>query len=252
MVMNGLLKYNSINNPYNFMFLAGDLSYADGFQDVWDDYGKMITPFSEQIPWMTALGNHEIFWLFVPYLYRYNMPQDFYYSFNYQNVHFISLNSEEVEFWHSSDQYKWLEKDLKSVNSTETPWIIAGWHTPWYSSNHAHNDSGDDMRVYFEDLLNKYNVDLVLSGHIHAYERTTPMYNFEPNPNGPVYIVNGCGGNREGLYGRWHPKPSWSAYREAHWGFGTIEIHNNTHMHWQFTRADTMEVDDSAWIVRNM
>ena len=42
-------------------------------------------------------------------------------------------------------------------------------------------------------------MDLVLTGHLHAYERTTPVANFTvrgstTRPGAPVYVVNGAAG----------------------------------------------------------
>jgi hypothetical protein len=38
----------------------------------------------------------------------------------------------------------------------------------------------------------------VLSGHVHAYERTHPMYKYKLDTCGPVYLSIGDGGNIEG------------------------------------------------------
>lgn len=43
---------------------------------------------------------------------------------------------------------------------------------PWYNSNKAHQGEGDDMMAAMEPLLYAASVDLVLSGHVHAYERS--------------------------------------------------------------------------------
>jgi hypothetical protein len=39
-----------------------------------------------------------------------------FYSFEYGPVHFITLSSEAVFFWHSLNQYQWLQNDLAKVN----------------------------------------------------------------------------------------------------------------------------------------
>jgi len=252
LVTDALFNYHSQVNAFDFLYLAGDISYANGFQFFWDMYANMIQPIAATAPWMVGPGNHEIFWDFEPYLARYDMPQQMYYSFNYRNVHFLSLNSEDLFFWHELPQYIWLEADLAEVDRSVTPWIVAGFHTPWYCSNVRHNDSGDSMRQSYEDIFYKYGVDLVLMGHVHAYERTTPMYNWAVDSNGPVYIVNGVGGSEEGLYDVWEdPSPKWSVHRGAVWGFGVMEVHNSTHMYWQHIAADGLAVNDSAWIVRD-
>jgi hypothetical protein len=52
----------------------------------------------------------------------------------------------------------------------------------------------------YEPLFLTYSVDLVFSGHVHAYERTHPMYQYASNACGPAYITIGDGGNIEGPY----------------------------------------------------
>ena len=43
---------------------------------------------------------------------------------------------------------------------------------PWYNSNDAHQGEGDNMMASMEPLLNAAGVDIVLAGHVHAYERS--------------------------------------------------------------------------------
>ena len=40
-------------------FLFGDVSYAVGYQSVWDDFFEMITPWAAKIPFLVCPGNHE-------------------------------------------------------------------------------------------------------------------------------------------------------------------------------------------------
>jgi hypothetical protein len=66
----------------------------------------------------------------------------------------------------SGKQYKWLEKDLAKVDRSVTPWVIAGWHAPWYSTFKAHYREAECMRVAMEELLYSYAVDVVFTGHV--------------------------------------------------------------------------------------
>ncbi|KAJ0112461.1 hypothetical protein Patl1_01583 [Pistacia atlantica] len=96
-----------------------------------------------------------------------------------------------------SDQFKWLERDLANFDRSITPWLVAAWHPPWYSSYIAHYREAECMRVEMEELLYSYGVDIVFNGHVHAYERSNRVYNYTLDPCGPVYITVGDGGNRE-------------------------------------------------------
>ena len=110
-------------------------------------------------------------------------------------------------------------------------------HAPWYNSNVGHRGESLLMQSDLEELLFKYGVDIVLNGHVHAYERTYPVYKFEVNPCGPVNLNLGDGGNREGAYVPWvEPQPAWSAFREGSFGVGKLVVKNATHAYYEWDR----------------
>ncbi|GFZ08732.1 purple acid phosphatase 22 [Actinidia rufa] len=197
---------------YDVFLLPGDLSYADTQQILWDSFGRLVEPYASRRPWMVTEGNHEIetFPIIYPegfkaYNARWLMPYEesgsqsnLYYSFDVAGTHIIMLGS-YTDFDASSKQYKWLEADLAKVNRSETPWLVVLLHAPWYNSNAAHKGEGDSMRKAMEEMLYKARVDVVFSGHVHAYERFTRVYGNKADPCGPVYVTIGDGGNREGL-----------------------------------------------------
>lgn len=95
-----------------------------------------------------------------------------YYSFDYANVHFISLESYETDRSPSGAMMTWLDNDLAA---TQQPWIIAFWHHPPYSKGSHDSDTETNLREMRENalpILEAYGVDLVLSGHSHGYERS--------------------------------------------------------------------------------
>lgn len=69
-------------------------------------------------------------------------------------------------------QYQWLQMEFTKVKREETPWLIVMLHSPWYNSYDYHYMEGESMRVMFEPWFVQNKVDLVLSGHVHAYERS--------------------------------------------------------------------------------
>ena len=138
----------------------------------------------------------------------------------------------------ASLQYRWLRRHLATVNRSATPWLVVMMHAPWYNSNVGHIGEAEPMRVNMERLLYDAQVDLVLAGHVHAYERTRPVYDGCVDSCGPVYLNLGDGGNREGAYVPWlTPQPRWSAFRQATFGVGMLTLHNATHAWYEWTRA---------------
>ncbi|XP_024357572.1 purple acid phosphatase 18 [Physcomitrium patens] len=92
-----------------------------------------------------------------------------------------------------------LQADLKKVDRSRTPWLIVILHAPWYNTNYAHQHNGDAMKKAMEKVLYEARVDILVAGHVHAYERTTRVYDDNVDPCGIVHVTVGDGGNREGL-----------------------------------------------------
>lgn len=147
---------------------------------------------------------------------EYNYGNSFY-SFDFGMVHVINLNPYSSSNT-TSPQYQWLLADLEAVDRVMTPWVIVMMHCPWYNSNTAHHDEYQTvlMKKYMEELLYKSKVNLIISGHVHAYERSHPVFNGEVVSDGVTNIVIGDAGNAEGHASTYHyPQPSWSAYRNG-------------------------------------
>lgn len=71
-----------------------------------------------------------------------------------------------IWFLLTADQYRWLERDLANVDPFITPWLVAVWHPPWYSSYNAHYREAECMMAAMEELLYSYAVDIVFNGHV--------------------------------------------------------------------------------------
>ena len=108
------------------------------------------------------------------------------------------------------------------------------FHVPWYSSNAGHYKEALRAQEKLEPLLYDAGVDVVLNGHVHAYERSRPVRDWKEDACGAVHLTVGDGGNYEGPYGQsWsEPQPAWSAFREGSFGAGRLEILNATHASW--------------------
>jgi predicted phosphodiesterase len=102
------------------------------------------------------------------------------YSFDYGTCHFVILDS-DVDFSAGSDQYAWLEKDLKASTAE---WLFVVHHHPAYSS--GPHGGHDKVQQHLVPLYEVYGVDIVFSGHDHIYERS--------RKGGVYYVVSGGGG----------------------------------------------------------
>lgn len=218
---------------------------------------------------MVAPGNHEIepthsLKPFVAYQARFRMPHresratagNLYYSFDVGMVHVIVLTPYSM-YHHESAQYKWLKQDLKRMDRNVTPWVIVMMHAPWYNSNTAHQSLMEPqwlMKKSMESILYRYHVDLVLSGHVHAYERSHPVFKGKLNPAAPRYIVIGDAGNREGLAKKYiDPQPHWSAFRRGRYGYGILKVSNATHalFEWHEDEETANHIPDAFWLVKS-
>ncbi|XP_021740821.1 purple acid phosphatase 5-like [Chenopodium quinoa] len=276
---NSTLGHYMANPKGEAVLFVGDLSYADNYplhdQSKWDIWGRFVEKSTAYQPWIWTAGNHELdfapeigeYLPFKPFLHRYHVPykqsgstSPLWYSIKRGPAYIIVLSSYSA-FTKYSPQYQWFEAELKKVDRHETPWLILMMHAPLYNSNNYHYMEGESMRVIFEPWIVQYKVDLVLAGHVHAYERSERISNIRYNiTNGlstpikdksaPVYLTIGDGGNIEGLANNFtNPQPFYSAYREASFGHAILEIKNRTHAYytWHRNQDDEAVASDSTW-----
>jgi hypothetical protein len=98
-----------------------------------------------------------------------------YYSFDYGNVHVVSLDSQLSN--RDDDQRaamaSWLIADL---SASIRDWTIVIFHHPPYTKGENHNSDAEqaeiDMREIFTPIFDAYGVDAVYGGHSHSYERS--------------------------------------------------------------------------------
>lgn len=138
-----------------------------------------------------------------------------YYSFDYGHVHFLSLNSELGAPLSSSDDWiganpfgnfngspftDWIEADLAANTQ---PWVIAYFHQPAHTAgSHLSSDAWEvymkAMRENIVPILEEHNVDIIINGHSHVYERSVLMHGFYDVPSqwNSTYVVDGSSGSK--------------------------------------------------------
>ena len=91
----------------------------------------------------------------------------------------------ELDWREGSEQYKFIENCLTSIDRQRQPWLIFLAHrvlgyssVEFYVDFYVEEGSFEEPtgREDLEKLWQKYNVDIALYGHVHNYERSCPVY----------------------------------------------------------------------------
>ncbi|MCK2244453.1 MULTISPECIES: metallophosphoesterase family protein [unclassified Crossiella] len=218
-----------------FHLAMGDMSYAlngegghpaEDIYDArkWDSFFAQNEPIAAEIPWMVALGNHEMEGWYDNFGYggmraRFSMPDNAWagstciYSWRYQNVGLISLDGNDICYNSPSNlnytegkQLRWLEAQLARFRADPTiDFIVVYCHQCTYSTSDS-NGAELGAQQKWAPLFDRYQVDLILNGHNHVYERTDPIRGnkgtrtapirstVNPVKDGTTYITAGGGG----------------------------------------------------------
>ena len=102
-----------------------------------------------------------------------------YYSFDYGNVHVVSLDSQLTmrDTANNETMKRWLINDLSANNSD---WTVVIFHHPPYTKGSHDSDSTSGgvntpifvVREQYTKIFEDHGVDVVYSGHAHSYERS--------------------------------------------------------------------------------
>jgi hypothetical protein len=110
-----------------------------------------------------------------------------YYSFTYGgNALVIVMDSDHSSYSIGSSQYNFVLGELQKSYK----WKIIYLHKHMYTSpNTCCPNTGTDatnLRNIYHSQFGKYGVDLVLSGHVHNYQRTFPIKYDRDSPSSPI------------------------------------------------------------------
>ena len=233
---------NMATKKPEIVLTVGDHSYRKS-ADCWFD---TVSPLDTDGKMKITFGEHDIddnLTKYNTYLRHFNLT-DPYYSFDYQNVHFLAMatgKNKVIPYMSNSTQYDFVKNDLKTAHENKNiNWIVVLSYRPLYSSTSIHSGKAELQDLY-HPLFDKYGVDLVLQGHNHNYQRTYPLgYNitdshspiildkktsiYNNELNGPVFLTVGTAG--EILHNFINQKPFVKTQFLRH-GFLNIEVTNN-------------------------
>lgn len=169
----------------------------------------------------------------------YPLPYDWgnaYYSFDYgpaKHIVVSAYSSMEPD----SPQYIWLKRELELVDRRSRPWLLVSIHTPIYSSYavHKHDPQVSAAQKHLEPLFVKHHVNVVFTGHIHAYQRTTNVAMGKSHRKGPIHVTVGAGGRQCDAAFKDDAPEEWIVQRDASFfGYGKFSVLNQTHAEWRW------------------
>ena len=227
-----IVKDSAQRNPKTALYISmGDLVDNGEQAYQWRTWLSSIKPLSSRIPLAPTLGNHEMYTLDWKmrepraYLNYFDVPNNGnetfnrrYYSYDFGDAHYVVLdtmlyesNHEDNHDTHHPDLYdvqvQWLRQDL-ATNTKK--WIIVLMHRdPFqYAFNRpgASRDVGfNEEGILFMPIFDEFNVDLVLSAHLHSYRNRGHVRNFVRDASGPLYILTGIAGDARRPNWKEHP-----------------------------------------------
>lgn len=162
------------------------------------------------LPFAPVLGNHEAYsldWSFAPpeiYTALFPVPENgpkgqrkLAYSFDYGDVHYVSLNTDYEELREQNptmltDGAAWLDADLEEAVKRKQRLIILMHRSPWST---PYSGQVDTIGAAFLPVFDKYRVPLVLTAHEHCYARSVLLRAGAADKSGTVYITTGRSGS---------------------------------------------------------
>ncbi len=176
--------------PFDFVLMLGDNIYDSHTpQDYIDKFESPYAPLLDAgVTFHAAIGNHDD--AAQVYYEKFNMGGNRYYTFRKAEgllggvtgagVRFFALDSRSLD----PEQMQWLRDQLRESGSE---WKICFFHHPIYTSG-RYQSGAAALRHVLEPVLVAGDVDVVLSGHEHFYERIHPQ-------RGIAYFVSGGAGS---------------------------------------------------------
>jgi len=179
-----------------FVLHVGDLiNHADNDYE-WEEWFRAGSFIHATIPTIALPGNHEYnknkqgfkesfsqYWQ-PQFNYHQNGPldtlQDQAYFIDYQQIRLIVLNSNT--YW--EEQAQWLDQVLQN---SKKRWNILAFHHP--IRNAVVGRQNKEVVKYWQPIIEKHEVDIVLQGHDHTYARGF----LDPEKKGAMYVVSIAG-----------------------------------------------------------
>lgn len=197
----------------DFVVHTGDLVHDGRRESNWQQFFQIEAPLLRDAVFIPVVGNHEL---------RSNSPEgvenfrryvhatddsprpELDYTIQYGNVRMVMANA--FDNWSSPRMRGWLERELQRARRDgPNDFLLVVTHWGLHSSGpHGENPTFRSARL--GDLFRRYDVDLVVAGHDHIYERG--------EDRGLRYIVTG--GSGAPLYDQEHERRYTQVFARQH------------------------------------
>ncbi len=199
-----------------FGVVGGDIAYENGDLNnwaLWDTWltnweTNMVTPDGHSVPMILAIGNHEVvggfdafddpyasapfyFGLFAQDGHGFAPGRRAYFRRNFgPDVTLLVLDSRHVTPVDGA-QRDWLELQLSNMENTDLR--MAAYHVPMYPSHRSFLDADSaELRENWLPLFDEWGLDVAFEHHDHMLKRTKPLRANAPDPDGTIYLGDGC------------------------------------------------------------
>ena len=223
----------------DFVLHTGDIVEFAEAEDEWADIMNRSQKSFLQMSLAVIPGNHDEYGLNTKELFPTKFNEHFnlgsegkvdggsYYSFDYNNVHFIALNTNDYKNPDKkalgTEQLAWLRKDVDEARKNGAQWIVLTYHKPLFSKSYHSLEDADvqNVREDFMKAIDDLDIDLALQGHDHVFSRTKSLlfadkqesfvnaridhadYAFDANnhtvlksPKGTTFVIPNTGGTK--------------------------------------------------------
>jgi hypothetical protein len=140
--------------------------------------------------------------------------------------------------WTGTALTAWLETTVAAARGRGDEVVVQGHEPFWASGTEEHGEShGDDQRPWI-DVLDRYNVRLLLSGHQHSYERFHPQRasSKRDDPNGTQQFQVSTGGI--GLRKFTTEAPNSASRTDSTFGWLALVLHPDGSYDWRFVATE--------------
>ncbi len=231
-----------LKTPSDLLLIAGDLSYANGDQPVWDTWFAQQEPLLSTRPMLAAPGNHEekdfggdafknrFTHPGKPFtsIITGDNPGSSFYAFDVNRVHFLVTTAGAlINDGTLPEELLNIEADLSLAAvrraAGEIDFIVVMQHFPIWTDQDGRSPANPALVALEENIIVRYGVDMLLVGHDHVYQRSEPMSFGSPNPFGYVQVMVGTGGASIRLFDTDGPQ-AWSAHQFVGIGFARYQV----------------------------